>query len=161
MPTTRVFIHGLESSSGGTKGTFFSKRYPDMIVKDYVGTLDERMNVLNETLADRNDLLLVGSSYGGLMASIFACENERKVKKLILLAPALNLVEFKPYLSKKVAIPVTVYHGSRDDVVPPEPVKQIATSIFQNISYNSVDDDHPLSSTFSTFDWDDLLTVSD
>ncbi len=160
MSITRVFIHGLESSSGGTKGTYFRKRYPDMIVKDYVGTLDERMNRLNDTLLDRNDLILVGSSYGGLMASIYACENEEKVTKLVLLAPALDLEEFKPYLSKTVDIPVIIYHGSQDDVVPIEPVKKIATLIFPNITHNTVNDDHPLSTTFPTFDWDDLLEAN-
>lgn len=159
MSITRVFIHGLESSSGGTKGTYFCKGYPDMIVKDYFGTLNERMNTLNDTLADRKNLILVGSSYGGLMASIYACENEGKVKKLILLAPALNLVEFEPYLLKRIAIPVIAYHGSQDDVVPLEPVKKIATLIFPNIHYNTVNDDHPLSTTFPTFDWDELLEI--
>ena len=32
MDVTRVFIHGLESSSRGTKGVFFRDRYPDMII---------------------------------------------------------------------------------------------------------------------------------
>ncbi|MEA3470772.1 MAG: alpha/beta fold hydrolase [Thermodesulfobacteriota bacterium] len=160
MSITRVFIHGLESSSGGTKGTYFRKRYPDMIVKDYFGTLDERMNKLNDTLTDKKDLILVGSSYGGLMASIYACENEWKLKKLILLAPALDLGEFEPYLSKKLDIPVIAYHGSQDDVVPLEPVKKIATLIFPNISYNTVNDDHPLSTTFPTFDWDNLMEIN-
>jgi pimeloyl-ACP methyl ester carboxylesterase len=159
MSITRAFIHGLESSSGGTKGTYFSKGYFDMIVEDYVGTLDERMNKLNDTLEDKKDLILVGSSYGGLMAAIYACENEWKVKKLILLAPALNLDEFKPYLLKKIDIPVIAYHGSQDDVVPLEPVKKIAMLIFPNILYNTVNDDHPLSTTFPTFDWDDLLEI--
>jgi len=161
MGITRVFIHGLESSSGGTKGTYFSKRYDGMIVEDYVGTLEERMIKLNEILADKKELILVGSSYGGLMAAIYACEYEGKVKKIILLAPALDLDEFEPYLSKKIDIPVITYHGSQDDVVPLEPVKKIATSIFPNISYNTVNDDHPLSTTFPTFDWDNLLEIND
>jgi len=147
MGITRVFVHGLESSSDGTKGTYFRKGYHGMMIR------------LNEILADKKDLILVGSSYGGLMAAIYACENESRVKKLILLAPALNLDEFKPYLSKRIAVPVIAYHGSQDDVVPLEPVKKIATSIFPNSSYNTVKDDHPLSTTFPTFDWDDLLEI--
>jgi len=31
------------------------------------------------------------------MASIFAMENEQRMKRLILLAPAINLMEFSPY----------------------------------------------------------------
>jgi pimeloyl-ACP methyl ester carboxylesterase len=157
MSVTRVFLHGLESSSGGTKGTYFSKGYPDMVVEDYFGTLEERMNKLNHILADKKDLILVGSSYGGLMAAMYTCDNEWKVKKLVLLAPALDLDEFEPYLGRKVEVPVIVYHGSRDDVVPIESVREIAETIFTNIQYNIVDDDHPLSDTFLSFDWDDLL----
>ena len=35
MTATRVFIHGLESTSQGTKGVYFRERYPDMIINDY------------------------------------------------------------------------------------------------------------------------------
>lgn len=161
MGITRVFIHGLESSSGGTKGTYFNTRYPGMIVEDYFGTLEERMKKLNQILADEKDLIMVGSSYGGLMAAMYTCDNKEKVKKLILLAPALDLDEFESYLSKRADVPVIAYHGSGDDVVPVDPVRKIATTIFKNITYHIVDDDHPLSTTFSTYDWDDLLNISD
>ena len=75
---TRVFIHGLESSSQGVKGVFFRERYPDMIIEDFSGPLEERMEKLNRLLSGREDLILVGSSFGGLMAAIYACENEKR-----------------------------------------------------------------------------------
>ena len=37
---TRVFIHGLDSSSRGTKGTFFRGRYPEMLMEDFSGPLE-------------------------------------------------------------------------------------------------------------------------
>jgi len=154
---TRIFIHGLESSSGGTKGVFFRKRYPDMIVEDFRGSLEERMVKLNKILSDKTDSILVGSSFGGLMAAIYTCNNKNKVKKLILLAPALNQEEFKSYLDKKVDVPVTVYHGRNDNVVPVESIRTIACSVFTRITYNIVDDDHPLRATFKSFDWDEML----
>lgn len=157
MGTTRVFIHGLESSGQGTKGTWFRKRYPDMIIEDYPGSLENRMDKLRGILADKNDLVLAGSSYGGLMAAMYACDNEHKIKRLILLAPALDLEEFKPYLNRKIEVPTILYHGSRDDVVPLEQVRKIASKIFRNLSHHIVDDDHPLSETFTSFDWDNLL----
>ncbi|MBE9547579.1 MAG: alpha/beta hydrolase [Proteobacteria bacterium] len=157
MNITRLFIHGLESSSQGTKGIFFSERYPDMIIEDYKGSLEERMEKLNEILSDKTDLILVGSSFGGLMAAMYACDNEDKVKKLILLAPALDLEEFKPYLKKKIDIPVIIYHGRNDDVVPVAPVQKIAGEVFTDITYNIVNDDHPLRETFTSFGWDELL----
>ena len=36
----RVFIHGLDSSSRGTKGSFFRERYPGMFMEDYSGPLE-------------------------------------------------------------------------------------------------------------------------
>lgn len=157
MNHTRVFIHGLESSSHGTKGVFFRMGYPDMIVEDYPGTLDERMERLNGILAERQNIILVGSSYGGLMAAIYACEHADRVSKVILLAPALHLEEFRPYHGKKLDIPAVVFHGTDDDVVPLQAVRDIAEGIFTDITYHIVDDDHPLRTTFLTYDWDALL----
>ena len=157
MQTTRVFIHGLESSGQGTKGIYFRERYPDMIIEDYPGSFEERMLKLNKVLYDKKDLILVGSSYGGLMASVFTCTNEERVTRLILLAPALNLEEFDPYLNKTINVPVVVYHGKNDDVVPVAPVQNIARTVFGNISYHIIDDDHSLHSNFPTLDWDILL----
>lgn len=157
MEPTRVFIHGLESTSQGTKGIFFRGKYPDMIIEDYFGTFEQRMTKLNTILSDKNDLILVGSSYGGLMASVYAFDNKGKIKNLILLAPALNRYEFNPYLTKRLHIPVTVYHGSSDDVVPPDLVRTIAESVFPDLRYHLLDDDHSLHNTFSLMDWNTLL----
>ena len=113
MNVTRVFIHGLLSSSQGTKGVFFRERYPDMIIEDFGGSLDQRMEKLDYLLAKKRSLIIVGSSYGGLMAAIFAFNNQEKVKKLVLLAPALISEGFEPYLQRKINIPVIIYHGVR------------------------------------------------
>ncbi len=154
---TRVFIHGLESSSQGAKGVFFREKYPEMIIEDFIGPLEERMKKLNRILKGAEDLILVGSSFGGLMAAIYACENENRVKKLILLAPALHIVDLAPCLSRKVQIPVILFHGRQDDVVPPAPVEAIARRIFARLDYHLVDDDHSLHVTFPLMDWDALV----
>jgi len=159
MNLTRVFIHGLESTSKGTKGEFFRNNFPDMILEDFVGSLDERMNKLNRLLQDKTDLVLVGSSYGGLMAAIYACRNPRTVRKLILLAPALNLTEFHPCLTGHIDIPVVLYHGRFDDIVPPQAVQAVAENVFTHLTYHAVDDDHPLTHTFGSMAWDELLRV--
>jgi predicted esterase len=154
---TRVFIHGLESTSRGTKGLYFRERYPDMIIEDFSGGLAERMEKLRARLAGRTELILVGSSYGGLMAAMYACENEAAVRRLVLLAPALDLEDFRPYRRCRLTLPVTLYHGSRDEVVPPDAVRTIAQEVFANLTYHRVDDDHPLRDTFPTLDWEALL----
>ena len=154
---TRVFIHGLESTSKGTKGVFFRERYGDMIIEDFHGTLEQRMDKLNSLLSKKSSLIMVGSSYGGLMAAIYAFNNQERVKKLILLAPTLVFEEFEPYSKKRIGTAVIIYHGEGDDVVPLTPVHEIARKVFKNLTFNMVDDDHVLSRTFKSIDWDKVL----
>ena len=157
MANQLVFIHGLESTAQGTKGQFFRQFSPQMIIEDYTGDFATRMDKLNNLLCGKIDLILVGSSYGGLMATQYAIENEDRVKKIILLAPALNLAEFSPPLHKKLQIPVIIYHGTGDDIVDPYKVKAIAQKYFSNLEHHFVDDDHPLRQTFPLINWKDLL----
>ncbi|MDP2268047.1 MAG: alpha/beta hydrolase, partial [Deltaproteobacteria bacterium] len=116
--STLVFIHGLDSSGQGTKGAFFQERYPRMIAADFFGSFEERMAKLEALLADKDDLTLIGSSYGGLMAAVFACRHEKKIARLILLAPALNHLPPEIWRNLKLDFPVVIYHGSHDEVVP-------------------------------------------
>ena len=160
MENTLVFIHGLESTAQGAKGQFFSQHFPQMIIEDYVGDFTTRMNKLNNVLAGKNNLIIVGSSYGGLMAVQYTMENESRVKKLVLLAPALNLSEFKSNYNNQLHIPVIVYHGISDDVVNPQIVKNIALKYFNNLEHHFVEDDHPLHKTFPVLDWEKILIES-
>jgi pimeloyl-ACP methyl ester carboxylesterase len=154
----RIFIHGLDSSNQGTKSVFFREKYPDMVIPYFTGPLDERMNSLRGVLSQKAGIILVGSSFGGLMASIFAMENEERVERMILLAPAINLVEFAEYRSKTLSVPVWVYHGIYDDVIPLTDVEKVAGSVFNHLSFHVVEDDHNLHKTFTRFDWDRLLS---
>ena len=157
MNATRLFIHGLEGSSQGTKGVFFRERYPDMIIEDFHGSFQQRMDKLNSLLSKKTSLIMIGSSYGGLMAAIYAFNKQERVKRLILLAPALHFHEFEPYLNKRTDTPVIIYHGKNDDVVPLTLVQEVARRVFENLTFNTVDDDHFLSKTFKSIDWDNLL----
>lgn len=162
MPTlTPVFIHGLDSSSGGTKGTFFRERYPQMLMTDYKGTLEERMARLEEQLAGLANLVLVGSSYGGLMAALFACRHEVRVNRLVLLAPALAHAPAGAFSRPPLAVPATIYHGRHDDVVLPGETRRIAARLFANLTFRLVDDDHNLHRIFPLLDWDLLLGLKD
>ena len=159
MENTLVFIHGLESTAQGTKGQFFRQLFPQMIIEDYTGDFAARMRKLDGLLSAKNDLILVGSSYGGLMATQYAIDNEERVKKMILLAPALNLPEFKPPEHTKLHLPVIIYHGNNDDVVNPNIVKNIALKYFSNLEHHLVNDDHSLHITFPALDWTNLLLI--
>ena len=159
MENTLVFIHGLESTAQGTKGLFFRQFFPQMIIEDYTGDFTTRMRKLDGLLSGKNDLILVGSSYGGLMAAQYTIDNEERVKKMILLAPALNLPEFKPPEHTKLHLPVIIYHGNNDDVVNPNIVKNIALKYFSNLEHHLVNDDHSLHITFPALDWTNLLLI--
>jgi pimeloyl-ACP methyl ester carboxylesterase len=154
----RMFIHGLESNNQGTKAIYFREKFPGMLTPNFPGPLDERMAKLQAILSGKNDILMVGSSFGGLMASIFAMENEPSVSKLILLAPAINLREFAPYRERKILMPVHIYHGRQDEVIPISDVEEVAKQVFSTLTFHAVDDDHYLHKTFKTIHWDTLLT---
>ena len=153
----RIFIHGLESSNKGTKAVFFREKYPDMIIPTFTGNLPERMEKLNRILSDKSGIRIVGSSFGGLMASLFSMENGSQVKRMILLAPAINMIGATPQKKRTVMVPVRIYHGRDDTVIPLKEVDVIANKIFSDLSFNVVEDDHFLHKTFKTLDWDTLL----
>jgi pimeloyl-ACP methyl ester carboxylesterase len=161
MKPTGVYIHGLDTSSRGTKGVFFAEKYPEVLREDYFGPFEDRMAKLHRVLAGAGNLVLVGSSYGGLMAAVFALYHADRVRRIILLAPALTLPEFEPCLSMRSEVPAVVYHGIHDDVVPPAGVEAICRRVFARLDYFSVDDDHMLHKTFRGLDWDALLGAAD
>ena len=155
--SVRIFIHGLESNNQGTKSVYFRERYPDMIIPHFTGDLKERLEKLGEILSGKSDIRLVGSSFGGLMASLFAMDTPHRVKRMTLLAPAINLKEFAPHEGKSISVPVWIFHGKDDQVIPLAEVEPIARKTFQDLSFQVVEDDHFLHKTFKTIDWESLL----
>jgi len=156
--SNNIFIYGLESGNQGTKAKYFKKHFPDMLTPNFTGDIEERMDKLINLLSGKSGIRIVGSSFGGLMGSIFAMENESRVDRLVLLAPAINLMGFTKYQARKIDIPVHIYHGINDDVIPLEDVDEIALKCFKNLTFHKVEDDHMLHKIFKTIDWDCLLT---
>jgi surfactin synthase thioesterase subunit len=79
---------------------------------------------------------------------------------LILLAPALSRPAFADQPPVPVDVPVVVYHGIHDTVVPLQPVRDLATRTFPRLTFHAVDDDHRLAATVQTIDWPALLGYS-
>ncbi|MFC1523692.1 alpha/beta fold hydrolase [Thermodesulfobacteriota bacterium] len=154
-----AFLHGLDSSGRGTKGNWFRQHFPDMLIPDFNGPLKERMGQLNRLLTPLTEIFLVGSSFGGLMATIYALENELKISGMILLAPALNFPDFSLYSGRTTAVPTRLYIGSLDDVTPPDKVIPAAVNTFVNLEIHESDDDHLLRNTFSMIDWEGCFAV--
>lgn len=154
--TSLFFLHGLESSGNGTKGQFFAQHLPQMQRPDFKGPLASRLSQLEILTKDETELILIGSSYGGLMASCFAEKNCKKIKKLILLAPALNFEGYTPP-AKSIDVPVLVVIGRHDDVTPINPVVDLAKRSFKSVTIWICEDDHMLHKIFPELNWKMLL----
>ncbi len=98
-----VYLHGFISSPGSTKARLFAERMASMGVSLAVPDLNEpRFKELTLTRVIRTaaSLLeagepgpLMGSSMGGLAATLLASAHPEKIAALVLMAPAFNLAE--------------------------------------------------------------------
>lgn len=158
VPRNIIFLHGLESSSLTYKAGVIRRFFPELIVPDFAGPLEKRMQALYPILGDKKDWTIIGSSYGGLMGAIFTCKHPDQVQKLVLLAPALILPQFASFLDREpVTVPTIVIHGTQDTVVPLEEVREIAEKVFSNLTYHTVNDDHRLHTATDKLDWKSIL----
>jgi pimeloyl-ACP methyl ester carboxylesterase len=158
MDTSRIlFIHGSDSSGQTYKAQVLRQTFPELISPDFTGPLAARLAQMESILGDQEGWTLIGSSLGGLMAAIFAARHPVQVRKLALLAPALNLPEFSRHLPRPVNVPALLIIGKKDDVIPGEVVRRLAKRVFPKLTYLSVDDDHRLHHTAETLDWGSLL----
>jgi len=152
-----IFIHGLEGTSQGSKATLLRNLFPGMLIPDFQGSLSERMQALEKILGRKSGWKIIGSSYGGLMAALFASQHPLQISRLVLLAPALILPEFADSPPVPVTIPTIIYHGSLDALIPVASVQQLARQVFTNLTFHVVDDDHGLYKTVHQIDWQSLL----
>lgn len=157
MRSDIFFLHGLDSSGNGTKGQFLAKHFPDVIRPDFTGPLTSRLEQFKKFCRPNASLILIGSSYGGLMATRLALDNPQSVIRLILLAPALNYENYRPPLVP-IGVPALLVIGKDDTVTPPDLVIPLAEATFSNLDTQIMDDDHLLHESFQALDWKKLLT---
>ncbi|MEW6717517.1 MAG: alpha/beta fold hydrolase [Chloroflexota bacterium] len=154
-----IFIHGLESSSQGHKARLLRQIFPGILVPDFQGTLEERMARLETILDKGDDWIIIGSSFGGLMGTLYACAHPDGVKKLILLAPYFACSSFSERLPEPIAIPVVLIHGTQDVLIPLEEVHLFARKVFKNLEFRAVEDDHRLWKTAQQLNWQELVSI--
>ena len=123
---TVIFLHGLESGPHGGKYKALTKSFGEDVVisPDCTGITDvaSRYRKVCEDLAGvAGPLILVGSSFGGLMALMYAEQHPDKVSAMVLCCPAL-LPKYQRYWGglRTPWCPVTIIHGKEDDIVPPQ-----------------------------------------
>jgi len=161
-----IFIHGLESSGQGFKGRLFQKVLPECLTPDFEEykrtissktLLKKRMVQLFTILKDKYPWIIIGSSFGALMATVYSLQNPERISKLILLAPYLSTSELNPKKYSPIDVPVIVFHGKNDRVVPINRSRTLAERFFTNLIYNIVDDDHSLHDTVINLDWKNII----
>jgi pimeloyl-ACP methyl ester carboxylesterase len=161
-----IYLHGLESTSQSGKARQFAQKFPGMVTPDFTGSFDERMMQLYPILGGKKDWTIIGSSFGGLMGAVFTLDHPAQVRKLILLAPALILPPFASRADpstgsgqrrETVSVPTVIVHGTEDDVVPLEPVRELAEKVFTNLTYYVVQDGHRLHKAFEELNWEEIL----
>ncbi len=156
IPGHMVYLPGLYSSGQAFKAQFLRARYPRLLTPDFSGDLGDRMRQLMPLLAPHDDWTLIGSSFGGLMAALYAAQNPRRVRKLVLLAPALIWPDFAAQ-ELRIATPSIVFLGKQDSVIPLAQVQPIVERVFTALDLRLVEDDHGLHATAQSVDWDALL----
>ena len=153
-----IYLHGLDSNSQTHKAAIIRAIYPDLITPDFTGSLEERMEQLYPILDNASNWTLIGSSFGGAMAALFAMQHPDQVRKLILLAPALMLPEFAQKIPPKpIMVPTVIVHGYQDTVVPLNQITPMAEKTFRYLTYHIVDDDHRLHQTAEALEWKSFL----
>lgn len=137
-----VFFHGLENGPHGSKFHQLVDSFGDVISPDFTGVLDihERLCMAEEALKDIPEMFIVGSSFGGLLAVLFANKHPDRVLGYVLCAPAVHRLSEDIH---NVPLQASIIHGNKDSVVPLAASQAFASQ--HNISLIVVDDDHPLS----------------
>ena len=87
-----------------------------------------------------NDVVLVGSSMGGYVATVLA--NRFPVRGLFLMAPALYMKDFSVQDYKPMTTRCVVVHGTKDEIVPVENSRRFCKSTGATLL--EVEDDHRL-----------------
>jgi alpha/beta superfamily hydrolase len=117
------FVHGKESGPWGMKiqrlAIVADRRGYAVESLDYSGIDDplQRANKLVEAQPLVSDLILVGSSMGGYVATVAA--KVLAPKGLFLMAPAFFMPGYESEDLKPNAKHTTIVHGWRDEIIPP------------------------------------------
>ena len=143
-----VWAHGLWGSPNGRKGTAIRESGIDVISPDSNEMeLVNRVELLEKTI-EIGDVVLAGSSWGGLACALTAQEKPEKLRGLLLLAPALHYPEPPNEVPEELKapgdVPVTIIHSTTDDIVPISASKDYIKRSGNNVRLIEVEDSHVL-----------------
>jgi len=161
-----IYIHGLESTGKGFKGQFLKNIFPEILTPDFEPfqnsisikiLLKKRMLQLCTILKDKENWIIIGSSFGGLMGATYTLKQPKKVKLLILLAPFFGANLINPSRFQPIDVPIVVFHGKNDLTASIKRSKSLSHILFSNLEYNIVDDDHYLHATVERINWIQII----
>ena len=143
-----VWAHGLWGSPNGSKVTAIRESGIEVISPNFNEMeLIDRVELLKETIEIGN-VVLAGSSWGGLACALTAMQIPEKLKGLLLLAPALHYPESPNDEPEKLiapdSVPVTIIHSTTDDIVPISASKNYIERSGNNVQLIEVEDNHVL-----------------
>ena len=143
-----IWAHGLWGSPNGSKITAIRESGIEVNSPDFNNLeLDERVDILNE-LVSKEEVVLAGSSYGGLACALVAQQQPKQIKGMLLLAPALHLPEAPNNVPENLIapenIPVIIIHSTTDDIVPISASKDYLERSKENVKLIEVEDNHVL-----------------
>ena len=143
-----VWAHGLWGSPNGSKVTAVRESGIEVISPDFNEMeLVDRIELLEKTI-QIGDVVLAGSSWGGLACALTAQKKPDKLKGLLLLAPALHYPESPNDEPEKLiapdSVPVTIIHSTTDDIVPISASKNYIERSGNNVQLIEVEDNHVL-----------------
>jgi len=166
---TILYLHGLESSPQGRKGTWLSERYkvrsPQLDATDMIRLRDEalagswswdpgdpRMRAALEVpyqqcvdaiQRDPRPALVIGSSFGGGLLLELLHRGAWSGACLFLAQAGLRIT---PHQTLPRDVPAILIHGAYDDVIPCADSENLVANSSSSASLWRVDDDHMLRS---------------
>ena len=148
-----LYLYGFASGPGSDKAQFFKNKFSSLNVLfdifDYIPDKESFKNLKTSLLLEnlhsyiglnypKDDLILFGSSFGGFLLAWYANRHpEKKIRKLILMAPALGfsasrilkILEITPSIWKEQGF-VPVFHYRYNREIP------LAYSFYEDLSTN-------------------------
>ena len=136
------FFHGLESGPHGAKYQRLAEEF-EVESPDFQGMdIWERLEKAERLTRGEEELVVVGSSFGGLLAALLYERYPERFRGYVLMAPALHREEVEEEIGRMPERAVVI-HGVGDEVVPFEPVRAFCEARGVE-EFWAVEDDHRL-----------------
>ncbi len=151
--TPLCFFHGMDSSPYGTKARLLRKAYPDCWIPELSPDIYDRVAIAAKGITQPT--VIVGSSLGGLTAVMFAMQYPKRVKGMVLMAPAVGCSDQSILAGHEAlaaslyipeGIPTVIVAGLRDELIPVSAIRSMVNRSPDKIliQVHEVDDDHML-----------------